>query len=290
MAAGSGDPDMDVRPVREMAEYLRHASQVVPRRVAVEELLARMGDGRQGWVQPGWCRFCERAVGFYCDWSYSDGRTPNFRERLECPSCRLNNRQRFVGALVRNLAALRPPGSRRFYLYEQVTPFHQLLAGSLEAEVIGSEYLGHEYRGGETVEGVRHEDALALSFGDGEIDCIVSQDVYEHVPDIDMALFEAARVLAPDGKLVFSIPFHVDRETTRQRARLDDGEVVNLLEPEFHGNPLSPEGSLVFWDIGWDLFERCRAAGFRDAYMLLYYGLAYGHLGGGMQGLFVAER
>jgi SAM-dependent methyltransferase len=156
--------------------------------------------------------------------------------------------------------------------------------------VIGSEYLDKSLRSGEVVDGIRHEDAVDLSFDDASLDCIVSNDVYEHVPDIDRSLQEAARVLAPGGSLIFSVPFDPRRQETRPRARLDRGEVVHLLEPVFHDNPMSAEGSLVFFDYGWDLLERCCAAGFQDAYMLAYYSAIYGHIGRGMQFLFVAER
>jgi hypothetical protein len=47
----------------------------------------------------------------------------------------------------------------------------------------------------------------------------------------------------------------------------------------FHDNPICAEGSLVFFDYGWDLLEHCCAAGFQDAYMLAYYSAIYGHIG-----------
>ena len=63
-----------------------------------------------------------------------------------------------------------------------------------------------------------------------------------------------------------------------------------LLPPEYHGNPVDPKGSLVFYDHGWDILDRCRAAGFADVYLLCYWSLLYGYLGGGLQLVFIAER
>jgi hypothetical protein len=60
--------------------------------------------------------------------------------------------------------------------------------------------------------------------------------------------------------------------------------------PEYHENPLDPQGSLVFYNHGWDILERCRRAGFADAYLLGYWSLLYGYLGHGLQLVFVAER
>jgi SAM-dependent methyltransferase len=287
-AAGGREPDLEVRSVRGLDDYRAQLDQVAERRLGYERLICRLGDGLQAWELPGWCRVCNQAVSFGVDWSWSWNRTVNFRERLVCPQCGLNNRQRFAAALLQGLIE-RSPDRIRIYLYEQVTDFYRVASG-LAAEVIGSEYLGNTLRSGEVVEGIRHEDALDLSFDDASLDCIFSNDVYEHVPDIDRSLVEAARVLAPSGSLVFSVPFNPREQATRQRARLDGGEIVHLMEPVVHDNPMSGEGSLVFFDYGWDLLERCRAAGFQDAYMLAYYSVIYGHIGGGMQFLFVAER
>jgi SAM-dependent methyltransferase len=170
-----------------------------------------------------------------------------------------------------------------------VTPFFTWAVDSLPGSVIGSEYLGPEVPGGKSVEGVRHEDALGLSFADASFDSIVSNDVFEHVPDIDRSLAECARVLRSGGRLYFSIPFHETPES-RQRATVRDGQIVELLPPEYHGNPVDPKGSLVFYEHGWDILQRCSNAGFADAYVLCYWSLLYGYLGAGLQLIFVAER
>ena len=235
---------------------------------------------------PGFCHACRRAVELAGDWSYSDGTTVNFRERLVCPSCELNNRQRFVAHLLRTMLG----SAGDVYLYEQVTPFFRWAELNMRGRLSGSEYLGHDLAPGAVIDGVRHEDALALTFGDASFDLVVSNDVYEHVPDVERALAECARVLRPAGHLLFSIPFHEGNDETRKRAELVDGEVVELLPAEYHGNPVSPSGSLVFYDQGWQILDACRAAGFRDAYLVGYWSALYGYLGGGLQIVFVAER
>ena len=176
------------------------------------------------------------------------------------------------------------------YLYEQVTPFFTWATRSLPGPLIGSEYLGHDVPGGTETDGIRHEDALALSFGDASLEVIVSNDVFEHVPDIDRSLAECVRVLRPGGRLLFSIPFHAGADETVQRAALSNGEVVELLPPQYHGNPVGDGQSLVFYDHGWDILERCRRAGFADAHVLGYWSALYGYLGGGLQMTFAARR
>jgi SAM-dependent methyltransferase len=244
--------------------------------------------GRESWTLPAVCRPCGRAVELHGDWLYSDGRTINFRERLVCPGCQLNNRQRFMAHLLSEATRESPPEAP-VYLYEQVTPFYAWALRALPGTVVGSEYLAHDLPGGEVVNGIRHEDALALSFDDEQLSVIVSNDVFEHVPDIDRSLAECARVLRPHGRLYFSIPFH-ETPVSTQRAVLRDGEVLHVLPPEYHGNPVDPKGSLVFYDHGWDILERCREAGFADAFVLCYWSVLYGYLGAGLQLLFIAER
>jgi hypothetical protein len=86
------------------------------------------------------------------------------------------------------------------------------------------------------------------------------------------------------------VPFNSEADVTVQRAKLADGEVVSLMEPVFHGNPMSPEGSLVFYDHGWDLLERLRAHGFADACLLGTWSALYGYLSGGLLTVFTATR
>jgi SAM-dependent methyltransferase len=279
-------PDLSIDVIRSSSE-LAAVRERAADRLRFEALLSDTLADRETWTLPGVCQVCERAVAFGGDRKYSKGRTINFRERLVCPGCRFNSRKRFMAYLLRaNSRAA--SGQTRTYLFEQVTPFFEWARETLPGEVTGSEYLGPDVPGGTTVEGVRHEDALALSFGDAEFGAIASCDVFEHVPDIDRCLAECARVLGRSGRLYFSVPFH-DTPRTAQRATLRGGELVELMPPQYHWNPVDPKGSLVFYDYGWDILERCRQAGFADAYALGYWSLLYGYLGDGLQLLFVAE-
>jgi SAM-dependent methyltransferase len=50
-------------------------------------------------------------------------------------------------------------------------------------------------------------DAQALPYADGEFDCVFAGWVLYHVPDVDKAIAECARVLRPGGRLVASSYF-----------------------------------------------------------------------------------
>ena len=107
---------------------------------------------------------------------------------------------------------------------------------------------------GSTHEGIRCENLERLTFDDSTFDLLVTQDVLEHVFRPDVAVRENMRVLKPDGAHVFTAPKHHGLPRTRQRARLENGIVTHVLEPQYHGNPIGDGRALVTWDYG-DDFE-----------------------------------
>lgn len=231
------------------------------------------------------CLCCNETTPMLMDleasWEDVEGtRVPNWRERLVCGHCGMNSRQRLMAKLVQQAARERTaPG---IYLMEQVTPIFEWVRRLPGTDVQGSEYLGYQYRGGDRVGGLRHEDVMALSHGDASFDVIVSNDVLEHIPDPAAAFRECWRVLRPGGVVLATFPFYADRDGTLVRARLVDGAIEHLHPPKYHGNPVSADGSLVFQDFGWDLLDVMRRAGFSDAACEVYMDDAFGHLGAGL--------
>ena len=86
----------------------------------------------------------------------------------------------------------------------------------------------------------------------------------EHVPDIDKAFSEIFRVLKPGGSHIFTTPVVWDRPTTRVRAYMKNGQVVNVFPPSYHGSKTKNQSDyLVFYEFGQDLVARFEKAQFQ---------------------------
>lgn len=248
-----------------------------------QQLLAQANT--EAFAVDSFCVPCNKKVSFLVDMQSggqrdAKGWTPNWRERLECPLCRMNNRQRLVATLVKQALSDKP--AQQVYFMEQVTPiFNWAMATFKQHQLFGSEYLGHEYPGGTVVKGIRHEDVENLSFSDEQLDLIVSNDVFEHVPNPAKAFAECARVLKQGGVMLATIPFHSTSDISVTRARINAGQLEHILSPAYHGNPVSADGSLVFTDFGWDLIALAKEAGFSDVCVDVYASPELGHIGGG---------
>jgi len=268
-------------PLRSLTEfqgwYADSAAHIAARHQVHVALESSLPEGGSSGL-PGWCAVCEKDSTFSFDWLYSAPGKVNWRERLACAGCQLNNRLRLSVDVIRQLA---PLSNSALYATEQLTPFVRILR-SRYPTLAASEYLGPGLKPGTMrPDGIRHEDLTQLSFSDGTFDLVASFDVLEHIPDFRKALAEMRRVLKPGGHLVLSAPMSLGVHDHHVRARLlPNGEAEHLAPPEYHGDPVHPDrGVLCYYHFGWRLIEDCREAGFRDAAIRLYWSRRLGHIG-----------
>ena len=254
---------------------------VLPERQALERSLIQPSEV---FDVEGHCIVCKKTVPFAADLHFAfempDGtKIPNWRERMICPSCGLNNRIRAAVHFL--LAEGNVNKDSRIYMTEQHTGFHKAMEPFC-AQVIGSEYLEDGTARGQTnARNYRHEDITNLTFDDEAFDVVTSFEVLEHVPDFKAGLTELARVLRPGGTMLITVPYRLDLAQTLVRARhRDDGSIEHLEEPEYHGDPLKKDGILCYYHFGWDFLDAMREAGLKDPAAYLYWSHDYGYLGG----------
>lgn len=240
------------------------------------------------WGLAGYSASARKAVVFNVDmiiggWWEGDEYHPNLRESVSCPITGLNNRQRLMAALVERELSKENGAGIAAYCMEQVTPFFKWATDRFpNVEIFGSEFLGEALNPGQIVDGIRHEDIQDLSFDDASLGLVISNDVMEHVPSPRSAFTELARVMREGSQALMTFPFFPDCDRSVTRAEIVEGAISHLREPVYHGNPVSSDGSLVYTDFGWDLFDLVRECGFKDISLEIYHSVPFGHLGLGI--------
>jgi len=186
------------------------------------------------------CRCCERATIFIAQQSGSG-------ESSSCFFCSANDRYELLAEEIRNRYGSKLSQMSVLEL-DPCSPLRPLLGRA--RTYIRSFY--EEDRKLKEKNGAVWEDIAELSFQDNFFDLIVSSEVLEHVPRLDCALQESARVLKVGGAHLFTVP---PRSRTRKRAELSNGKITHLETPDYHMDPLCKEGILAFWDVGPDLAD-----------------------------------
>ncbi len=199
------------------------------------------GRALRGGFYFGWCPICEKRTVFCkpSEW---------LRDDLLCAWCRSIPRFR---AFIHTLE-LHFPNWRELRI-------HESSPGGASSEKLARECLHYtpthyfpEVPSGETKDGYRCENLEEQTFPDESFDLVITQDVFEHILDPARAFAEVARTLKPGGAHVFTVPWYYWKETVVRAVREGD-EVRHLKDPEYHGNPIDPGGSLVVTEWGRDL-------------------------------------
>lgn len=286
--------DLGVRKVSSFEEFLQYEFSIREEHNARNEFeLSLIPQNSENFTYKGLCIVCENVVPFHVDfwnaYNINGKKIPNWRERLVCPSCGLNNRMRLTYHLISDL--LDNFSSSSVYITEQTTNLFKLLK-RLNPSIIGSEFLNDEVpKGSLNSIGIRNEDFTNLTFSDNQFDYIISLEVLEHIPDYKKALKESFRILKPKGKFLFTVPFNRNSRENIVRAKFnDDGTITHILPPEYHGDPLNRiQGCLCYYHFGWEILDDLKSIGYQNAYALFSYSKDYGYLGG-EQIFFIAEK
>jgi SAM-dependent methyltransferase len=111
---------------------------------------------------------------------------------------------------------------------------------------------------GQMHRGFRNEDLQRLTFPDDTFDLFLSLDVFEHIPDPRLAFSEIWRTLKPGGLMLSTFPVRKEQVAAIEARAIFDGNriVTHLKEPQYHGNPVSSDGSIVTVDYGYEIHKK----------------------------------
>lgn len=224
-----------------MKNYLRRIYHFVKRLRAVEN------SSSMKFSNVGFCYSCNRTSRFtaHKEW---------WRDHYLCDNCGSIPRERALMYCIEKFC----PGWQEMVIHESSPVFR---GTSLRLKNEAKQYLPTQYfpgmDRGAMHRGFRNEDLEHLSFEDESIDLHITQDVFEHIFDPAQAFKEIARTLRPGGAHIFTTPLVNKNSATQWCARMgEDGVIQHLIDPpEYHGNPVSADGSLVTVHWGYDILK-----------------------------------
>lgn len=192
----------------------------------------------------GYCLICKEPVKFQATNSW-------FRDNYICTKCGSLPRERALMYVIDENF----PNWQELRIHES-SPVERGASVRIKKEgknVIQTQYFP-EVASGEMKNGWRCEDLEHLSFPDNSIDIHITQDVIEHIFKPELVFKEIARTLAPNGAHIFTVPLLNRYRPSIRVAEKKGDKITHLINPpEYHGNPVSEEGSLVTFHWGYDI-------------------------------------
>ena len=223
-------------------------------------------------------------------------RSANLREEGACKRCHSNSRKRHLASVILDMitdnhrfSSLREIPSDtavRIYNVESNGALHSNLR-HINGYVC-SEYFGSYEEIGSEKNGILNVDLQNIPFEDAQFDYIFSTEVFEHIPNPYIAFKELHRILKPGGFHIFTVPYSDADKDMVKAIFNDNNEIIHLMPPEYHGDPIRGEGILVYTIFSKEMITKLQAIGFNVS---LNYkrDLFYGILGDGNI-VFVAKK
>ncbi|MCX6303952.1 MAG: class I SAM-dependent methyltransferase [Bacteroidetes bacterium] len=197
----------------------------------------------------GHCTCCDQDVTFqsYNSW---------LRDSFRCSNCLSVPRERALMLIIE----LYYPAWRSFDIHES-SPSQS--GASLKLQNSARNYVPSQYFPdkpfGTMVGDFQNQDLENQTFPDESFDLVVTQDVMEHLYDPGKAFAEIARTLKKGGAHIFTVPLiRRNKPTEIWAVKGEDNNPVFLKTPEWHENPVDPNGSAVTMHWGFDIVDFIR--------------------------------
>jgi SAM-dependent methyltransferase len=198
----------------------------------------------QGRMTIGHCPICERRTAFCKEGSW-------LRDQFKCTRCSSIPRWRAMIVVL-----------QRFFPNWREMTIHESSPAGAASDKIAREckscvqtHWFPDVPPGEMRLAYRCENLEQQTFSDATFDLVVSQDVFEHVLDPASGFREVARTLKSGGAHVFTIPWYYWKPTLVRASRDEMDKICYHAKPEYHGNPLDANGSLVVTEWGADFCD-----------------------------------
>jgi len=212
----------------------------------------------------GFCNVCGENAEFYVT------RSMNYRESLYCNNCRSTARTRMLASgilqvvgdsssrCIADLSAA--PAGPQILDTDCYSPIFQYLS---KANFYSSTvYLPKREFGTEVFSKVINVNLEHMPFEDERFDIVITSDVMEHVRRDHLAHAEIHRCLKRFGHYIFTVPFVPQWEKNQMRVDSTGTEDVALMKNEYHGDPVSGKGILVYRIYGNELIDQLSDLGF----------------------------
>lgn len=213
--------------------------------------------------------------------------TNNIRESISANG--LSSRNRGVLLTLEKLTFNMDKNTTKILIAEGISSFSKIILNNFPLSICG-EYLPSK-EDKKKFSNVKHLDLTNIDFPEEHFDICISQDVLEHIPNLQQALKESYRVLKSNGIMLATFPFISQYEHTVKAILNKKKEIVYLSKPEYHGDPVHG-GCLVYTIPGWKIINDTKQAGFHDAQMLFIMSTTYGILSNVVGGIliFIAKK
>ncbi len=196
--------------------------------------------------QEGFCPCCSQNVTFFSNHHY-------LRDNFKCSNCHCIPRERALMFVLEN----NYPNWKNLKIHES-SPGSRGASAKIKKDCLNyaaSQFFPEE-KLGINIRSFRNEDLEDQTFEDETFDIVITQDVMEHVYHPEKAFAEIARTLKKGGAHIFTVPIINRHNKTEIWAKLDsNGNTVFLDEPEYHGNPITSQGSPVTMHWGFDIVD-----------------------------------